>query len=89
MLKINISRDAGKFLTKLTPKHGKQIAQKITTLRENPKPNDSWPLRGYPYMRADVGEYRIIYTVENDTLNVFVIGKRNDAEVYKKLKRET
>ena len=40
-------------------------------------------------MRADVGEYRIIYTVENDTLNVFVIGKRNDAEVYKKLKRKT
>ncbi len=45
MLKIDISRNAEKFLTKLTPKHGKQIAQKIATLRENPKPNDSWLLR--------------------------------------------
>ncbi|MGR3220499.1 MAG: type II toxin-antitoxin system RelE family toxin [Candidatus Anammoxibacter sp.] len=62
MLKINISKDVAKFLKKLPPKHGKQVAQKITALRENPKPNDSQWLKGYPYMRADIGEYRMFIT---------------------------
>ncbi|MGR3178984.1 MAG: type II toxin-antitoxin system RelE family toxin, partial [Candidatus Anammoxibacter sp.] len=78
MLKINISRDARKFLKKLTPKHGRQVSQKITALRENPKPNDSKWLKGYPYMRIDIGEYRVVYNLDDDLLNVFVVGKRND-----------
>lgn len=44
-------------------------------------------LKGYDLRRADVGEYRLIYSVESDVLRIFVIGKRNDDEVYKKLRR--
>ena len=89
MLKINLSKDSEKFLKKLPPKHGKQIAQKITALRENPKPNDSKLLKNSSYLRADIGEYRIIYSVEDNTLKIFLIGKRNDDEVYKRFKRKT
>jgi mRNA-degrading endonuclease RelE of RelBE toxin-antitoxin system len=38
--------------------------------------------------RNDVGEYRIVYDVQGDTLRVLVVGKRNDDAVYKALKRK-
>jgi mRNA interferase RelE/StbE len=44
-------------------------------------------LKGYPYRRVDCGEYRIVYQVQDDDLQVLIIGKRNDDDVYKKLSR--
>ena len=46
----------------------------------NPEPHDSKKLKGYPYRRADIGEYRIVYRVEGDVLKITVAGKRNDSE---------
>lgn len=54
----------------------------------NPNQHDVRPLVGYPLLRADIGEYRIIFDVEGDQLNVFLIGNRNDDEVYRALKRK-
>lgn len=89
MLKINFSRRAEKFLRHLPAKHAKQIGVKIMNLREVPKPSDSLLLRGVAsdYRRADIGEYRIVYRVNDDVLEIILIGKRNDDEVYKKLLR--
>ncbi len=89
MLKINISKDAEKVLKKLQSKIARQIALKIQALRNNPDPQDSSQLKGYaPLKRADQGEYRIIYRVDGETLYIEIVGKRNDDEVYKKLKRK-
>ncbi len=52
----------------------------------NPEPPDSIHMQGYPFKRVDIGEYRIVYRVEGDCVNVACIGKRNDDEVYKQLK---
>lgn len=88
MLKIEISKRAGKFLSTLPPKQGRKLAVKIQQLRENPEPNDSILLKGFsPYRRADQGEYRIIYFVHEDILKVDLIGKRNDEDIYKQLRR--
>lgn len=89
MLKINLSKQAAKFLEKAHPKHSKQIARKLLELQQNPFPNDSIQLKGRHsnLYRADIGEYRIIYFVEEDTVFVTIIGKRNDGEVYKLLIR--
>lgn len=89
MLKINLSKQAVKFLEKAHPKHAKQIARKLLELQDNPLPNDSIQLKGqYSNLhRTDIGEYRIIYYTEEDILYVTIIGKRNDGEVYKILSR--
>ena len=87
MLKVNLSRQAAKRLKKLPEKHAKQVATKITELISNPYPQDSLKLTGYPYHRADIGEYRIVYFVKEQTLEILLIEKRNDDEVYKQLKR--
>ena len=89
MLRIDPSRQAQRFLRQLTPKHGRQLAAKLLQLRQDPHPNDAKPLKGFdhPYLRATAGEYRIVYRVEGDTLKVVIIGKRNDDEVYRQLRR--
>lgn len=89
MLKINLSKQTAKFLEKVHPKHAKQIIRKIVELQENPFPHDSFQLKGqHSHLhRTDIGEYRIIYSTEEDILYVIVIGKRNDGEVYKMLNR--
>ena len=89
MLKIDLSKQAVKFLEKAHPKHAKQIARKLLELQENPLPNDSIQLKGKhsELHRTDIGEYRIIYYIEEDTHLIPIIGKRNDGEVYKLLTR--
>lgn len=89
MLRINIAKRAQKFLDQLPPKHGQQLAAKLLQLRNDPVPPDSKELKGYelPLLRATAGEYRIIYRVEGDTLFVELVGKRNDDEVYRQLRR--
>jgi len=88
MLKIDITKSAGKFIKKLPPKQFRQVVGTILSLRENPKPPDSKQLLGYPeYHRVDIGEYRIIYRVHTDTVYIAAIGKRNDDEVYTRFKQ--
>ena len=85
MLKLLVSKKAQKFLDNLPPKQFRQIMKKVFSLLENPRPHDSEELRGYPFLRSDVGEYRIIYDVQGDTLRLILVGKRNDAGVYQRL----
>ncbi|MGL6341695.1 MAG: type II toxin-antitoxin system RelE family toxin [Waterburya sp.] len=78
------------FLKGLQPKISAQIAKKVLALNVDPLPTDSKQLKGYPgYYRVDSGEYRIIYQfdVEKDLIEVILVGKRNDDDVYKKLER--
>ena len=85
MLRLLVSKKAQKFLDDLPPKQFRQIMKKVFALLENPRPHDSGELRGYPFLRNDVGEYRIIYDVQGDTLRLILVGKRNNAEVYRQL----
>lgn len=88
MHKIDITKFAGKFIKNLPPKQYRQVVSTILSLRENPTPHDSEQLTGYPeYMRVDIGEYRIVYRFELDTVYIAVVGKCNDDEVYKRFKQ--
>lgn len=90
MLKLIVSKEAGKFVKKLLPKHQRQLALKIVALTEHGiDVQDSQHLKGSSYKRVDVGEYRIIYTIIDMTLFIVLIGKRNDNDVYKKMIRKT
>ena len=52
-------------------------------------PQDSIALQGKlrQFRRVDVGEYRIIYHFKDDVLFIVVIGKRNDDDIYRRMKR--
>lgn len=86
MLRLQLTRDGKKFLDTLPPKQFRQVVQKVLALLSDPRPHDSKELKGYPFLRTDIGEYRIVYDLPNeDTLRVILIGKRNDDDVYRKL----
>ena len=87
MLSLDLTHQAKDFLDQLDPKRFRQVVKKVFSLLENPRPADSKPLHGYHFLRADIGEYRIIYRVEENCLKVAIVDKRNDDEVYKKLRR--
>ena len=88
MYKLDISKSAGKFISGLGAKQYRQVVSTILKLRENPEPHDSKQLVGSPeYRRTDVGEYRIVYRVDGDTVKIAVVGKRNDIEIYKRFNR--
>ena len=88
MLKLELDRNIDRFLSRIPVKHANQISKKIQSLRSNPKPHDAKQLSGYDLLRADSGEYRIIYQFDEEKLYIVLIGKRNDDEVYKILKRQ-
>jgi mRNA interferase RelE/StbE len=61
---------------------------KIFSLQGNPRTQDYKALKGYEGgYRVDQGEYGILYTIddENQLVDVFRVGKRNDDEVYRNL----
>lgn len=88
MKKLDLTHDALKFLEHLPPKQFRQAVTKVFELMEDPEPHDSKQLVGYEFRRADIGEYRIVYRFDREFLYVYLIGKRNDDEIYRRLARK-
>ena len=90
MLTLKISSDAVKFIATIGGKQAGQISVKVFDLLKNPLPNDSESLRGTAgeFRRVDVGEFRIVYRVVEDQLEIPLVGRRNDDEIYKQVKRK-
>ena len=88
-LALQISRQAGRFIKTLPPKQYKQVVSAMLALLNDSKPHDSRILKGSRDVnrRIDIGEYRVVYRVEDDNLLILVAAKRNDDDVYKLLGR--
>ncbi len=86
-MKLDLSNQAVKFLDRLDAKPFRQIDRKLQELAKQGGSPDSRPLKGYSYLRADCGEYRIVYRIVAGTVKIALIAKRNDGEVYWLLKR--
>jgi mRNA interferase RelE/StbE len=85
---LRIAKTAEKDLLNLQAKQFKQVVSKIFSLINNPRPQDYAALKGYEGgYRVDQGEYRILYTIDDDNklVDIFRVGKRNDGEVYQNL----
>lgn len=80
MYKIVLTKRAKKFIDKLPRNEKKRI---VAAIEELPDGNDIKKLKGYENMlRLRVGEYRIIYTVDNGLLTVYVIDVGNRGQIY-------
>lgn len=65
----------------------KRIFKKIESLGKDARPEDSKLIHGSDYLRVRVGDYRIVYKVDDGDFRVVIamIGHRRD--VYEKLFR--
>jgi mRNA interferase RelE/StbE len=83
---VLLSKSAGKFLRNVPLKILGAIQEKIEALADNPHPYYSQLLVRFKGLyKIRVGEYRIIYTVKNDQLEVLIIDIEHRSKVYKKL----
>ncbi len=87
MLRIDIARRVEKFQSRQPSKHRRQIAERILALAVEPMAQDTKALQGSDFRRADRGEYRIVCRLAGQVLQIVLVGKRNDDEVYRQLKR--
>ncbi len=77
---IRIERKALKFISKQDHEQKRRILSAISKL---PDHGDRKRLEGYPGLfRLRVGEYRIIYSVDNGHLIVYVIDAGNRGQIY-------
>jgi mRNA interferase RelE/StbE len=76
-------------VAELPAKQFRQVWLKVLALLVEPYPHDAAQLTGYPFHRVDVGEYRIVYRATETEIELLLVGKRNDDEIYKQLKRKT
>lgn len=88
MRSLSLDRAARKEIDGLPDKHFRQVISAIFDLLKEPLPADARPLKGVPFYRITVGEYRVIYDYNEAQINVVVFGKRNDGEVYAMLRRK-
>lgn len=82
MYKIIVKKKAKKFIDKLPRNEKIRVVKAIEML---PNGEDIKKLKGHTdLLRLRVGDYRIIYTVDNGELIVFVIDAGNRGEIYNK-----
>lgn len=81
---IELRPAAVRALRKLDPPVARRVRGAIALLAEDPRPPASRPLRGRPAWRVRVGDYRVIYTIENDVLLVVVVTLGHRRDVYQR-----
>jgi mRNA interferase RelE/StbE len=80
--RIELRPAAARQLRKLDPPTARRIQGAIALLADDPRPPASRPLTGRPAWRVRVGDYRVIYTIEDDRLVVVVVTLGHRRDVY-------
>lgn len=82
MYQIIIKKKAKKFIDKLPVNERRRVVSAIERL---PDGEDIKKMKGYDnLLRLRVGDYRIVYTIDNGKLIVYVIDIDNRGDIYKR-----
>ena len=81
--RVEVRPAAVRALRKLDPKLRPRIEGAIALLAEDPRPPASRPLKGRPGYRVRVGDYRPIYTIQDDVLVIVVVTLGHRRDVYR------
>ena len=81
--KILLKKSAEKELAKIPTKDCKRIVKRIKSLRDNPRPFGTQKLNNNELYRIRQGNYRIVYTVQDNELIIWVIKIGHRREVYR------
>jgi len=80
--KIEIKKSATKEISKLPNKEIHRIIDKIQALSEEPRPNTCKKLSGDEKYRIRVGNYRILYSIEDNVLVVYIVKVGHRKNIY-------
>jgi len=85
MFKVVLEKRAAKIFNNFNQKIKKIILRKIKLLSLHPLPlgKNIKQLKNVDVFRLRVGNYRILYRINNDIIEIYAIGHRKD--IYRKL----
>ncbi|NQT80155.1 MAG: type II toxin-antitoxin system RelE/ParE family toxin [Candidatus Aminicenantes bacterium] len=83
--KIYFKKSVLKDIEKIPNKDLKRIIKKIETLSEDPRPLGHEKLSDQEKYRIRQGNYRIIYSIQDDKLTIWIIKVGHRRDVYQKL----
>lgn len=84
MYQIEFSKKAQKQFKVLPKSTQNRLIAKINLLSENPRPVDCKKLKGVKDLfRLRVGDYRVVYTIEDEYLLILIVEVGHRREVYK------
>ena len=81
--KVVVKKSVRKDIKGLAKKDVKRILSAILALAENPRPPGSKKLSGQERYRLRQGNYRILYTIEDDKLIICVVKVGDRRDVYR------
>jgi len=86
MYSVYVTKAVKKTLKKLSKRDQKRIGDAISSLAINPRPNGVCKLAGENSLyRIRVGDYRIIYDIQDKKLTVLVVRIGLRGEIYREL----
>jgi mRNA interferase RelE/StbE len=80
--RIELRPAAIKSLRTVHPNDRARIQGAIALLAQDPRPPGARALQGRPALRVRVGDYRIIYTVQDDVLLIVVVALGHRRDIY-------
>ena len=81
--RIEIKKSAAKEIKNLPSSEIKRILEKIFALSHNSRPFDCIKLSSEEKYRVRCGDYRILYTIEDQVLVVCVVKVGHQREIYR------
>ncbi len=84
--RVEVATRARRDLERLAPALVERLGRVLMALRDDPRPRSSEKLVGLDAYRVRVGDYRVIYEVDDRSRVVIVSRIRHRREVYRKLR---
>ena len=82
--RIQVKKSAAKEIAALPKRDRRSVVKAIETLTETPRPVGVRKLAGTKdAYRLRVGDYRIIYQIDDNVLTIFIIRVRHCKDVYR------
>lgn len=82
--KLEVAKSALKELKRLPAIHQARILRAINELAKNPRKGNVRPMVGSTAWRLRIGNYRVIYDINDKQLFILIIRIRHRKDVYKK-----
>jgi mRNA interferase RelE/StbE len=83
MYTVQVSKRASQEIAKLGSDLQSRVVARLEALAEDPRPPGCKKLAGSDYWRIRIGEYRAVYSIQDQQLLVLVIHVAHRREVYR------
>ena len=85
MYKIELRRDAQKALDRLPKRDFGAVIKAIKDLAQFPRPRGIEKIKGTGLWRIRQGDYRIVYSIQDETETLIIVRLGNRKDIYRPL----